>query len=89
MIDETQNNMVSWSTGTPFKTQSTVARSSTEVEFRIMTYTTSETVWIRNLLREIQIVPITRSQLWTDNLSVKHLIHNHVFHSRMKHVHGD
>lgn len=76
------NNLISWSS----KKQPTIARSSTEAEFRILADAAVEAIWVQNLLKEIRLVPITQAQVWTDNLGAKYLGHNPVFHSKMKHM---
>jgi len=76
------NNLISWSA----KKQPTVARSSTEAEFRILADAAAEVVWVQNLLQEIGFKLHISLQIWTDNLGAKHLAHNPVFHTRMKHM---
>ncbi|KAL9811755.1 putative RNA-directed DNA polymerase [Arabidopsis thaliana] len=43
------NNLISWSS----RKQPTVAKSSTEVEYRAMSETVSEITWIVNLLKDL------------------------------------
>ncbi|KAI4346069.1 hypothetical protein L6164_013151 [Bauhinia variegata] len=74
-------NPVSWMS----KRQCTVARSSTEAEYRSVANTTAEVMWLSNLLQELGI---SRSvpHLYCDNIEATYLCSNPVFHSRMKHI---
>lgn len=47
-------NIISWSC----KKQPTIAKSSTEAEYRTIAATTQELIWVQNLLQELQI-PLT------------------------------
>jgi hypothetical protein len=78
-------NIVSWSS----KKQATVARSSTEAEYRAMAVTTTEVVWIQALLKEIGYATTTVPSIWCDNLSATFLAANPVFHARTKHIELD
>ena len=75
-------NLVSWNS----KKQATVARSSTESEYRGLAYATAELTWIQSLLRELHIYLSTPPILWCDNLGSTYLTANPVFHARTKHV---
>ena len=76
------SNPVSWSS----KKQRTVARSSTEAEYRSVAATASELRWICSLLTELGITPPTQPVIYCDNVGATNLCANPVFHSRMKHV---
>jgi hypothetical protein len=76
------NNLISWSS----KKQKTVARSSTEAEYRVVAATAAELCWIRSLLSELYIDLINTLVIYCDNVGATQLSSNPVFHSRMKHV---
>ncbi|EOX98920.1 Cysteine-rich RLK (RECEPTOR-like protein kinase) 8 [Theobroma cacao] len=75
-------NPVSWCS----KKQRTIARSSTKAEYRSIASTTTEIMWLRNLLHELQVSLFRPPQLLCDNLGATYLCANPVFHSRMKHI---
>ena len=75
-------NPVSWSS----KKQRTIARSSTEAEYRSVADTASELSWVYSLLNELH-QPISHTPvIYCDNIGSTQLSSNPVFHSRMKHV---
>ena len=79
------NNPISWSS----KKQQIMSRSSTEVEYRALSFTTAEVDWLKQLLAFLHIslpyVPI----LFCDNLFAIALSFNHVQHQRTKHIEVD
>ncbi|XP_019199645.1 PREDICTED: uncharacterized protein LOC109193260 [Ipomoea nil] len=75
-------NCISWCS----KKQPTVARSSSEAEYRSMASTTVELTWLTFLLRDIGIHLLHAPQLLCDNLSVLHMSINPLFHARTKHI---
>ncbi|KAI0516561.1 hypothetical protein KFK09_009238 [Dendrobium nobile] len=76
---------ISWSV----KKQITVAKSSTEAEYRSLSSATSDIIWIRCLLTDFQLSPPTLTPLYCDNTSAMAIAHNPVFHARTKHIEID
>lgn len=78
------SNLISWSA----KKQHTVARSSTEAEYKSLANTTAEVMWLVHVLQDLHF-PVVSSQLpilWCDNIFAISLASNPVFHLRTKHV---
>ena len=80
-----ESNLVSWSA----RKQATVARSSTEAEYKALANATAEVIWIQTLLAELRIPHPPVARLWCDNLGAKYLSQNPVFHARTKHIEVD
>lgn len=76
------SNPVSWSS----KKQRTIARSSTEAEYRAVANTASEVRWICSLLTELGIHLPLPPVIYCDYVGATYLCANPVFHSRMKHI---
>ncbi|CAL1404706.1 unnamed protein product [Linum trigynum] len=76
------SNLVSWST----RKQKSVARSSTECEYRALATLASEVLWLQSLLTELGQQLPSAPALWCDNLGATFLAHNPVFHNRSKHM---
>jgi hypothetical protein len=75
-------NPISWLS----RKQRTVARSSTEAEYRAVATTTAELMWLQNLLHELRIHMHDPPRLLCDNVGATYLCSNPVLHSRMKHI---
>ncbi|KAK0580290.1 hypothetical protein LWI29_000376 [Acer saccharum] len=73
---------ISWSS----KKQHTVARSSTEAEFRAIASATAELNWLGHLLQELQLKVPATPVIYCDNVGATYVCANPIFHSRMKHV---
>ncbi|KAJ7970237.1 Retrovirus-related Pol polyprotein from transposon TNT 1-94 [Quillaja saponaria] len=78
-------NLVSWKS----KEQTVVSRSSAESEYRAMTQTTAELVWLKNLLEELGFTHSQPMELICDNQAALHIASNSVFHERTKHIEVD
>ena len=75
-------NPISWSS----KKQRTVARSSTEAEYRAVAFATADVMWLTNLLSELHVPVSCKPVILCDNIGATYLCSNPVFHSRMKHL---
>ncbi|PKU63581.1 Retrovirus-related Pol polyprotein from transposon TNT 1-94 [Dendrobium catenatum] len=79
------HNLISWSV----KKQTTVARSSTEAEYRSLSAATSDVLWLRRLAAEFGISSTGPTVIHCDNTSAIALAHNPIFHARTKHIEID
>ncbi|XP_020698693.1 uncharacterized protein LOC110111254 [Dendrobium catenatum] len=79
------STLVFWAT----KKQSTIARSSTEAEYRALTSLATELIWLRRLLKEFHVEHSSPVPIFCDNISAISLAHNPVFHARTKHIEID
>ena len=71
------------------KKQSTVPKSSLEVEYRAMSQVASEVTWLVRLLEELRVASMKLVTLHCDNQSTIHIGKNPVFHERTKHIEID
>jgi len=76
---------ISWKSGK----QRTVARSSTEAEYKALADDIAEVIWLQYLLTDLQIPSASAPMIWCDNLGTTYLSVNLVFHARTKHVKVD
>lgn len=68
------------------KKQRTIARSSTEAEYRAVANTTAEVLWLHNLFRELRLTTTMPPVIYCDNAGATYVSANPVFHSKMKHL---
>ncbi|KAL0350143.1 UNVERIFIED_CONTAM: Retrovirus-related Pol polyprotein from transposon RE1 [Sesamum radiatum] len=78
-------NLVTWRS----KKQTTVARSSAEAEYLAMAHTTSEILWLKNLLKELGFMYDDPIHIHCDNQAAIHIASNPIFHERTKHIEVD
>ncbi|PKU76601.1 Retrovirus-related Pol polyprotein from transposon TNT 1-94 [Dendrobium catenatum] len=78
-------SLISWQA----KKQSTVARSSTEAEYRALASEASEVIWLRRLLEDFHIPQKSPTIIYCDNTSAIALANNPVYHARTKHIDVD
>ncbi|GJW99365.1 ribonuclease H-like domain-containing protein [Tanacetum coccineum] len=79
------DNLLSWFA----KQQVTLSRSSAEAEYRGIANVVVETVWIRNLLRELHTYLFTATLVYCDNVGAVYMSANPVQHQRTKHIEID
>ncbi|PKU77710.1 Retrovirus-related Pol polyprotein from transposon TNT 1-94 [Dendrobium catenatum] len=78
-------NLISWTV----KKQPTVAKSSTEAEYRSLSAAASEVLWLRRLARELHLPQPSPTTIHCDNTSAIAIAKNPVFHARTKHIEID
>nr|XP_016492553.1 PREDICTED: uncharacterized protein LOC107812042 [Nicotiana tabacum] len=64
-------------------------RSTTESEYRAMSQSTREIMWIHHLLTEIGLEHPISAKLWCDNQAALHTASNPVYHERTKYIEVD
>ena len=79
------DSLISWKA----KKQATISRSSTEAEYRALATTTSELVWLHQLLQTFQVSFSTPTLLFCDNQAAIHIASNPIFHEHTKHIELD
>ncbi|XP_010412651.1 PREDICTED: uncharacterized protein LOC104698984 [Camelina sativa] len=71
------------------KKQDTVSHSSTEVEYRAMSFALKEIKWLHKLLKGFGINRAAPTRLFCDSKAAIHIASNPVFHERTKHIEND
>lgn len=79
------DSLLSWKT----KKQPTISLSSAEAEYRAMAKTTCEIVWLRGLLRDLEVQVRGPTRLFCDNDAAIKLASNPIVHERTKHIEVD
>lgn len=79
------NAPISWKC----KKQDSVSKSSTEAEYRAMSATCFEIIWLRGLLTELGFSQAQPTPLHADNTSAIQIAANPVYHERTKHIEVD
>ena len=78
-------NLVSWKS----KKQWVVSHSSAESEYRAMSQSVCEIMWLHQLLMEVDIKTVVPAKLWCNNQTALHIASNPIFHERTKHIEID
>jgi hypothetical protein len=79
------SSLVSWKA----KKQVTVSRSSSEAEYRALSTTTCELLWLLYLMKDLQVDCSKQPVIYCDSQSAMHIASNPVFHERTKHLEID
>ncbi|KAI7965086.1 hypothetical protein MJO29_003184 [Puccinia striiformis f. sp. tritici] len=75
---------ISWKS----RKQATVSLSSTEAEYKALSDSCKEGLWLRHLLSELHLRPNTAIPLHVDNEGAEALAKNPEHHARTKHIHA-
>ncbi|KAF2323364.1 hypothetical protein GH714_034845 [Hevea brasiliensis] len=78
-------NLISWMA----KKQLTIARSSSESEYKTLANATAKIMWIKSLMSELGFQLSQPAVLWCDNIGAIYLSSNPVFYARTKHIELD
>ena len=78
-------SLVSWKP----KKQQTVSRSSAEAEYRALATVSCEVIWLKSLLKELQIEVDTPAVVYCNNQAAIYIANNPMFHERTKHIELD
>ncbi|XP_038687500.1 uncharacterized mitochondrial protein AtMg00810-like [Tripterygium wilfordii] len=79
------NSLISWKS----KKQTIPSKSSTKAEYRAMSSTPVEIVWLHWLRADMGVTLSRPTPMYCDNKSAIHIAHNFVFHERTKHIEID
>ena len=80
------DSLVNWKFKKKKKKKKTISRSSAEVEYRSMASTIFELMWLFQLLKDLHVPHLHPALLFCDNQAALHIIVNHVFYKRTKHI---
>ena len=75
---------ISWKS----RKQATVSLSSTEAEYKALSDSCKEGLWLRNVLSELHLRPKDALPMHVDNEGAEALANNPEHHSRTKHIHA-
>lgn len=75
-------NLVPW----VCKKHKTIAKSSTEVEYKALADVAANVTWIVSLLRELGMKSLPVPKLWCENSGATYMCANPIFHARTKHI---
>ena len=78
------NGAISWKS----RKQATVSLSSTEAEYKALSDSCKEGLWLHHLLTELRLRPDTAIPLHVDNEGAEALAKNPAHHARTKHIHA-
>ncbi|PLW46663.1 hypothetical protein PCASD_03685 [Puccinia coronata f. sp. avenae] len=78
------NGAISWKS----RKQATVSLSSTEAEYKALSDSCKEGLWLRHLLTELRLRPDMSIPLHVDNEGAEALAKNPEHHARTKHIHA-
>ena len=68
--------------------QASVSLSSTEAEYKALSDSCKEALWLKNLLTELRLRPNDAIPLYVDNEGAEALAKNPSHHARTKHIHA-
>ena len=71
------------------KKKDVIFRSSAEAEYKLMTHTTYEMMWLKNLLLEFDFRHLSPMPMFCDNQFAIYIAQNPEFHERTKHIEID
>ena len=80
-----RNTLISWKA----RKQTTVARSTAEVEYRALAALTSELIWLKSFLASLGVGHDQFMRVYCDNQAALHITKNPIFHDRTKHIEVD
>ena len=68
------------------KKQPIVTLSTCEAEYVVATSSVCHAIWLRNLLKELQMLQDEAMKIFVDNKSTLALVKNPIFHDQSKHI---